>query len=211
MPVWKDPPAPDEATSGYRLVRTPTARPIQGHILSETVEGCNTHYVSNRTIPCEAPKCDACEAGNSWRWHGYVALKIEANAEVVLFEITEKASRPLQDYITKYGTLRGARIKATRVNAKLNGRILIHTQPGDLAKLSLPPAPDVRRLMCHIWNIPFQAAETTDHQTRPPFAHTRVDTTETRRFDGSMPTIPIGPKPEERPQQPPAKGNGRPK
>jgi len=175
MPNWNNKPPEDLGRSGFRLIRTPTAHPITAHVLSENLVGCNTHYVGNRTIPCEAPHCDACESGIAWRWHGYILILIAATQETAIFEMTAKASAPFAEYYERTRTLRGCFFKAQRLNGRTNGRVLIQTKTVDLARIVLPPPIPVEKLLCHIWNIPPADVTTADAMTRPPFQHTQVD------------------------------------
>ena len=168
-------PPDDLGRSGYRLIRTPAARPITGYVLSDNVTGCPTHFINNRTVPCEAPDCDACASGVGWRWHGYLLVLLADTQETVLFEMTAAASQPFKTYRERYGTTRGAAFKATRANSRPNGRVLIQTKPADLAKITLPKAQPVHKLLCHIWNIPETQIDTTDHRARAPFQNATID------------------------------------
>lgn len=168
--------APDQTTAqGIRLVRTPAATPITAHVLSDRLLGCPTHFVNNRTIPCETPDCVPCQSGIEWRWHAWLAIQLSNTQEVVLFEMTAKASETFKDYFKRYGTTRGAAFKAVRHNQKSNGTVLIQAKPADLAKVTLKEAPNVGKLLCHIWNIPENQIVETAHQTRPPAANLAID------------------------------------
>ena len=148
---------------------------MTAHVLSDRLVGCPTHFVGNRTIPCERPNCDPCESGVPWRWHGYLAIVIDATREIVIFETTAKASAAFNDYYTRMGTTRGAHMKAQRANGKHNGRVLIQCKPADLAKVNLPDAPNVEKILCHIWNIPENQVNQADSMQRPPAAAIEVD------------------------------------
>ncbi len=168
MPNFSSTPPPDSQESGYRLIRTPPTGKIQAHVISEQLIGCPTHFVGNRTVPCEAPNCDPCDSGLGNRWHGYLLILIESSQEMVVFEMTKKAALTFQDYHKRHGTLRGCHFMATRLNQKANGRVLVTCKTGDLTRVNLPAPKSVERLMCHIWNIaPLQV------ETRAP---TRADT-----------------------------------
>ena len=169
MPSWTPTPPDDLGRSGFRLLRTPAGRPLLAYVLSENLTGCNTHFVGNRTVPCEYPKCDPCQNGIGWRWHGYLAIVVAATQEVALFECTAKSSAAFSEYYTRYGTTRGCMFKAERLNAKTNGRVVIQARPADLAKINLPPSPDVQQCLAHIWNLPPNQVETLPHKNRPPF------------------------------------------
>lgn len=168
--------APDDlGRSGYRLIRTPAGHPLVAHVISDNLVGCNTHFVGNRTIPCEPPHCDACESGIAWRWHGYLAILIDATSEIAIFEVTARASKAFSDYYKRHGTTRGAHFKAVRLNARPNGRVLVQVKPADLQKIALPPVLPVEKLLCHIWNIPENQVSKTNKTNRKPFQTTVID------------------------------------
>lgn len=175
MPQFDSTPPSDLGRSGYRLIRTPAAHPLIGHIISDNLVGCRTHFSNQRTTPCEAPNCDCCDNGIAWRWHGYVLLLLDATQEVVIFECTARSSESIAAYKQRYGTTRGAHMKASRVNARHNGRVLLQCKPADLQKITLPNAPSVEKLLCHIWNIPPNQVTQAEQKPRPPFADTKID------------------------------------
>jgi hypothetical protein len=170
-------PPNDLGRSGFRLVRTPPAHPLIAVVLSETLTGCKTHFCGNRTIPCESPDCEACKNGIGWRWHAYTLVKVDATQEVVLFETTANASAAFTQYIATYGTLRGCHFKASRVNGRGNGRVIISAHPADLSKITLPAAQPIEPLLCHIWNMAPNQVERTAHMTRPPAKNLAIDRT----------------------------------
>lgn len=177
MPQWQSLPPTDLGRSGYRLLRTPPANPLIGYVLSQNLTGCRTHFVGNRTVPCESPTCDVCENGIAWRWHAYLLVLVDATQETIIFETTAAAAQAFAAYHQRHGTTRGCYFKASRANSKPNGRVLIQCRPADLAKVNLPRELDVQKLLCHIWNIAPNQAEQTEHMTRPPFKNIKVDRT----------------------------------
>lgn len=99
--------------------------------------------------------------------------------------MTAQAATVFQEYYERHGTLHGAAIKATRLNNRPNGRVIIHAKPADLAKINLPKCPNVAKLLCHIWNIPEPAAEESEHMSRPPARDLKL----VGDHDGGPPTI----------------------
>jgi len=89
--------------------------------------------------------------------------------------MTAIAAKVFQEYHERYGTTRGAAFKAQRINGRHNGRVLIQAKPADLAKIQLPPAPNVEKLLCHIWNIPEQQATSPAEMSRPPAKDIKID------------------------------------
>ncbi len=191
MPTFDHQPPTDIGRSGYRLIRTPPAAVLTAHVISERLVGCRTHFVGNRTIPCEHPNCDPCNSGVPWRWKGYMAIIIDATQEIVIFETTARAAAPFTEYHQRYGTTRGCHFRASRLNQRPNGRILVQLKPGDLAKVNLPPAPKVEKLLCHIWNVPETQAVIAPTTQRPPNPEIKIDrsTCDVIHLDSSPSTI----------------------
>lgn len=188
MPRFDTSPPVENHHSGYRLIRTPASHPLLAHVLSDNLIGCRTHYVANRTIPCETPHCEHCEAGIGWRWHGYLAVILDSTQEIVLFECTARAAEAFAAYYQRHTTTRGCHFKAVRYKSRHNGRVLIQAKPGDLAKINLPPAPSVEKLLCHIWNIPPSTTRTTDHKPRNPHENLEVTSDQAPQ---PIPTLPL--------------------
>ncbi len=162
MPIWSDTPPSDEERFSYRIVRTPPDKSLQAIVTSGSIEGCPTHYAHSRTIPCEGlDTCKLCEAGHSWRWHGYVSAVLITTMEHVLFEFTATASDTFKTFHGVNGTLRGCSYTAWRPSKKPNGRVVISCKHADTARVTLPPPPNIRKILCHIWNIQYTQTELT--------------------------------------------------
>lgn len=175
MPQWSE--RPDHASDHaiFRILRTPASGRLNGLITCNNVIGSNTHFVQNRTIPCEGrDHCEHCAAGFTYRWHGWVSAVILPGLEHVLFEFTATASETLATYQDLHGSLRACRFQAFRANSRPNGRVVIQTSPGDPNKIRLPDPPNVRKILCHIWNVQYTAPQPT-RMDRPPFKSIAVD------------------------------------
>ena len=207
MPLFSNAPPTDDNQHGFRLIRTPASPPFRATVISENLVGCPTHYVANRTIPCESPHCDPCESGIGWRWHGYLLVQIQATTETVIFETTAAASKNFKAYYERHGTTRGCFFQATRANQKPNGRVLIQCKPADLAQINLPQPLDLIKLLCHIWNIAPNQTQPSNSHARPPFQSINTDRTRPEL----VPVDQIHPHPahpDNRPKAP--AGNGKP-
>lgn len=112
----------------------------------------------NRTVPCEGPaNCKWHKEGFSWRWHGYLGCVVAATMEPAIFEFTAPCSDTFSNYALQYGNLRGCYFVASRPSGRPNGRVTIACRPADLQRVRLPEPFDVRRVLCHIWNVQYQA------------------------------------------------------
>lgn len=169
MPLFSSEPPQLPDGFVYRIIRTPADRPFSAIITSLEAVGANTHFANNRTIPCEGPDvCALCADGFSWRWHGYVSCLVPSTLEHCLFEFTAHASDSFKNYHVLHTTLRACAFRAFRPSKRQNGRVIIHTTPGDESRLRLPEPPNIKRLLCHIWNVQYNQAQPT-RMTRPPF------------------------------------------
>jgi len=168
MPKWSNTPPPEADHAAFRILRTPADQILEGIVTSNEVLGCPTHYWHNRTIPCEGEAdCPACQAGHSWRWHGYLAFVLTPGHEHALFEFTAVASDTFASFHATYGSLRACRFTARRPSNRPNGRVVITCRRLDEHTLGLPQPPDVQRILCHIWGIPTEETDTSSLK-RPP-------------------------------------------
>jgi hypothetical protein len=157
MPHWSNEPPPAPRGYGLTIRRVPPGKVFVCCIISSDLLGTRTHYWHGRTTPCETPNCPACNEGMPWRWHAYMAATEGAGHEPFLLELTAKASMPLINYRSTYGTLRGCKLKAMRANYAKNSRLIIETCPADLTKLTLPQEPNLKQVLALLWNLPESA------------------------------------------------------
>jgi hypothetical protein len=190
MPNWTNRPPDQPEKYAYELKRTPPDHPIIAICISDDILGCNTHFWGNRTVPCEAPNCPACQDQTPSRWHGYLACYDPKTAALFIFETTAKAAQAFEAYRDTYGTLRGCYFQACRPKRRKNAAITIQTKPADLTKINHPPPLDIQRAMSVIWQIPATAI------TTPSAEH-------------STPTVTVDPQPMARHREPPTSKNGR--
>lgn len=183
MPRWTTDPPATLTGPGFRLVRTPAASSLTACITSLDMIGCPTHYYQRRTIPCDDDLCPACSEGIGWRWHGWLACILNQTQEHVLFEFTATAADFFKPYREQHGTLRGCVFTASRNNTRANARVLIRCRPGDLTKIQLPPPPDIKQALAHIWGIPVDQLG----------KHGRMKYTDRLRKNGKQPVQPMTP------------------
>jgi len=154
MPNWTNRPTEQHRHPHIQLLRTPPAKILVGIVLSHDLIGCETHFYRNRTTPCAAPNCPACDSQYPTRWHAWLAAWNQKHNAIYIFEMTAAVSEPFVDYHNHYGTLHGAMFKAWRPSRTPNGRVNVEISPADLAGITLPPAPDLPSQLSHIWSIP---------------------------------------------------------
>lgn len=156
MPTWTDQPPSDPSGFAVRIVRTPADKPLVAVVTSHKIQGCPTHFARHRTIPCEKPnKCPWCDDGYSFRWHSYLGAVLGESYEHIIFETTALATETFKTYYEQNGSLRGCKFQARRPSKRANGRVVIACKRIDESKIRLPDELDIRRILCHIWNIKF--------------------------------------------------------
>lgn len=187
MPQWSNSPPADQHGPSLRLRRTPGPGSLTAVATSSDMIGCPTHFYRHRTIPCEAPHCEACDSGFPWRWHGYLsAVDVKTN-EHFLFEMTAQAAEDFKAYRERHLTLLGCLFQVHRLGDHRNGRVITQTKPADLTKIHLPAPPDLIKCLSHIWNLPTSDLELAGFtksvqrvNVKPPTNGTAATTTATQ-------------------------------
>lgn len=164
MPHWSNTPPDRSGPRPLPIVRTPVGRSLYATIISDKMLGCPTHFWGGRTTPCEAPDCEACNAGSPTRWHGYLIVFDERCRTSSILEIPDAAAEQLTLLAHSLPTLRGATIKASRTKSTRNARVLIELQPPSLEQKNLPRAAPLETLLALIWKLPTTAVSTVEDE-----------------------------------------------
>lgn len=154
MPTFSSNIPDDPRGPSFPILRTPPGRALIAIVTSPNLVGCFTHYWKGRTVPCDAPNCEACQAGMPFRWHAYQSAYIRETSLHCLFECTAQAAEHFTDYREAHGTIRGCLFEARRYNNRHNARILIRCKPADLTGIILPKPPDLIRCLSILWGFP---------------------------------------------------------
>ncbi|KKM18034.1 hypothetical protein LCGC14_1669790 [marine sediment metagenome] len=159
MPIWSNQVPKDSRGLALPLKRAPTNGKIVAIVTNEELIGCNTHFWGGHTTPCEGKDCEAHLRGIPFRWHGYLgAVDVQTHLHFI-FEMTVQAADSFKAFHRANRTLRGCIFEAKRLKAIVNSRVCIKCKPADLRERSLPKAPDIRKCMAIIWNVPDQDVE----------------------------------------------------
>jgi hypothetical protein len=119
--------------------------------------GVNTHWTGAGTLPCEGPNlCKYCQDGHSYRWHGYLSAILTDTLEHIIFEMTAAAAETFFNYLHLNSTLRGCHFQAKRASKQPNSRVIIACKRIDEQRIRLPDPPNIKAILCHIWNVPYQ-------------------------------------------------------
>jgi len=169
--VWTESPTTSSEGREWRVLRVPP-KGIGGLIiLSHEVVGTDTHYFGGRTVPHGKEQCNACDAGNQKRWHGYLAVWNPKAASKWILEITDAAGDTFKKMFAKRTTLRTLSFAGQRVPCKPNGTLIVRLTESDWASDGLPHAPDLRRMLMRMWGF---REETYEYDMNSAFA-TRKD------------------------------------
>lgn len=153
------PPEIDQAHA-HRIVRTPPDKPFTAICTSRYPIGCRTHFANHRTVPCEGEQaCEACAAGHAYRWHGYVGALHIVSMEHVIFEYTAPVAKTFAAYIEQHHNVHGCHFQASRPGGRPNSRVVVKCTPADLTKWRIPAPPNLAKLLCHIWGVPYDGIE----------------------------------------------------
>jgi len=163
MPKWSNKPPADASSNSYRIRRTPCGGQITAIATSDDLVGCNTHFHKGRTTPCESPDCPACDEGLPWRYHAYCSALDTGSNEPFLFECTAQVAELFLAYRATYGTLRGCLFRARRASKHPNGRVLLELKPVDQTQRTLPDEPNIKKMLCYLWNVPYADVIEADH------------------------------------------------
>ena len=157
VPTWTNELPTERKHMGFDLLRTPQEKSLAAIVTSEAMTVTNTHFWGGRTVPCEMPDCEACNASVPFRSHVYVsAFDVKSHAHFI-FECTAHAAKAFEDYQKAAGTLRGCYFVASRPKGTPNGRVTIATKPADLTRQPIPAAPNLILALSVIWRLPTPA------------------------------------------------------
>ena len=154
MPIWTNDVPKDPRGPAFQIVRTPAFKPLLAIVTCEDLVGCYTHFYHGRTVPCEGDNCPAHQEGIPYRWHAYLSAYDAKTSQHFLFECTAQSADAFTAYRDAYQTIRGCLFRATRMNQKTNGRIVIQTRPADLKGVNLPHPPALTKCLAILWSLP---------------------------------------------------------
>lgn len=163
MPKFTNTPPNDPRGYALPIVRTPAGKKFQAIITSDDLIGCNTHFWGGKTVPCEAPECDACKNGMPYRWHAYCSAVLHPSGLHVIYEVTALAAEALVTFRRTNSTLRGCAVDAYRWRGSANGRVIIRCERTSRSLDSLPNPPDLIHCLSIIWQLPADKMLPQDH------------------------------------------------
>lgn len=165
-PQWTTSPTTEARRKTLSLRRVGCGR-LMGVSLSHKPIGCETHYWRGRTRPhMTGSQCEACEAGNSSRWRGYLALYDKDTRETFLAELTPKAYEGIKEGLDSFGSLRGHWIKIERTRPKETAPVRATVSATMEPEERLPAEPDIQEQMYRIWSLKENAVSPDTTESR---------------------------------------------
>lgn len=153
MTAWTNRPRPDDYSTQIQILRSRPGKPLRALVTAADLVGAYVHYWKGRTKLCEHPNCEACDASRQPRWYGYLAVVAEATLNPAILELTPSCVPAIDRYLADHGTLRGALVKLSRANPRINARVILELSEGNLGGTALPAAPKVEAQLCKIWEV----------------------------------------------------------
>lgn len=151
MQRWSNRPRISTDTTPLTIIRVRPSKPVSGIVLSHDVEGAELHYWKGRSRVCDDKNCEACEANFRARWYGYLEIWSSTTGRSVIVELTAAAAPAIDEYFKEHHTLRGAVMKAARVNRKINSKLTATFEAGPLPESNLPNARKIRTQLEFMW------------------------------------------------------------
>lgn len=173
--LWTNRPPNSELGLNFTIIRTPAKGRYQAYVLSDDLLGLPTHYVGRRTQPCTGDGCPHCADGYSWRWHGYLCVLDPRTHQKLVIELPAQACQIICEYRDAHHTLAGALLEVWRPSQKPNGRVAAHVSHADLRGKTLPEPADLKRFLCHVWNIRTALAEIQPGPRKHPALRVREE------------------------------------
>lgn len=152
-PLWQRRPDADQAERNWRIKRAPEKGRLELVVLSHDLIGTLTHFWGGRTVPHTQGPCNACDAGQRVRWHGYFCAWDLKWREKLIIEITANVCQPFDDYFREHRTLRGAICELSRTNDRKNGVVRAKLSQSDYPADRIPNYPPLQPMLERMWGV----------------------------------------------------------
>lgn len=152
-PRWDAPPPESSRLQHLPLQRLGPKANLRAAITSPDVLGVWTHFMSGRTLACLQGDCPGCEANLPQRWEGYLGVLIAETRRHIILALTPGAAIGIADTAPDPHNLRGLVLIAERMGKRANARLRARVEELDLSQVKLPPIPDLKAHLMHIWGL----------------------------------------------------------
>ena len=127
-------------------------------VLSQRVLGVFTHWVGQRSLPCNSRDGEHClvdhKTSGRYRWQGWVAVLPISGQVPGFVSITENVAKK-NPYLRTAKTLRGATIHLWRSGENKESQMLCKLSAESEPRSDLPIPPSTVEFLCRLWNIPY--------------------------------------------------------
>ncbi len=127
-------------------------------ILSQRVLGVYTHWVGQRSLPCNSRDGEHClvdhRTAGRYRWQGWCAVLPVAGTAPGFVSLTEAVVKA-NPYLRTAKTLRGATLHLWRSGENKESKMLCRVSAGDTVRNDLPIPPSTVEFLCRLWNIQY--------------------------------------------------------
>ena len=150
-------PPPRRVTTHIDLLRCGPNKLGPLLVTSYEFGGTQVYYLRGRTQPHGEEECEGCELKIRHNWYGWISCWDAVKRCNVIVEVTDRCSEAINQYITDYGTIRGAMITLSRKNGKFNGAMSAHLIPSTAKPADIPEPCDVQKHMDELWAAPSES------------------------------------------------------
>lgn len=152
-PRWDAPPPSDSKLQHLPLQRLGAGLQLKAAITSPAILGVWTHFMGGRTLACLQEGCPGCENNLPRRWEGYLGVLTAKDRRHLILALTPGAAIGIGDTAPDPFNLRGLVLIAERIGKRANARLRARVEELDLSQIKLPPIPDLKAHMMHIWGL----------------------------------------------------------
>lgn len=150
-------PPPRKITHHIDLVRCGPKQLGPLLVTSHTFGGTQVYFLRGRTQPHGEETCEGCDLKIRHNWYGWLSCWHAEKRCNVIVEVTDRCSEAINQYITDYGTIRGAMLTLSRKNGKFNGAMSASLLPSTLKPADIPEPCDVQLHMDELWSAPSES------------------------------------------------------
>jgi hypothetical protein len=150
---WIAGPPPARELPHLALVRLKTSARISGLLTCHHPQTCHMHFYAGRTLPCVGDDCPGCALQRRLIRECYVSLWTGHPTKHVILALTPRAEWHLKFETPDSHDYRGLWIDVERQGKKNNGRLELERGARTPTPHHLPPAPDIRAHLTHIWGL----------------------------------------------------------
>lgn len=150
---WADRPPPVKSLPHLPMKRLGPGEKLTGALTIHAMIGIYTHFWQRRTLPCGGEQCPACADNRPRRWEGYISLWTPTPSKHVIIALTPGAAADLSNELGPIGNDRGRIIVVERLGKRPNGRVVARAAEESRPESGLPPMPDLRAHLIHIWGL----------------------------------------------------------